>query len=47
MLQRLRITIVQLKADNASENILNVLDKFYIFVSSKRNYLKSIQQQIQ
>ena len=39
MLQRLPIALAQVKAGNNSENVLNEIQKKYLFfVSSKRNY---------
>ena len=44
MLQRLPISLAQVKAGNTSENLLDEIKKNYIFfVSSKKKYLKSIE----
>ena len=44
MLQRLPISLAQVKAGNTSENLLDEIKNNYIFfVSSKKKYLKSIE----
>ena len=40
MLQRLPIALAQVKAGNASENLLIDIDRLYIFCTEKKKLLK-------
>ena len=44
MLQRLSISLAQVKAGNTYENLLNELDKSHILCIKQKKLLKSIQQ---